>query len=105
MWRGQRVYRLRCSGDYGRGPHDQFVPVGLLWALIHEIVTDPMELFENVSGGALHAHRDTLRFFCSTVMPCFAATSAPCSFTKALILDCLTSKHSSVGAGPYAASC
>ncbi len=33
-WRGRRVYRLRCRADFGRGPHDQFVPEGLLWALI-----------------------------------------------------------------------
>lgn len=33
-WKGQRVYRLTCHADFGRGPHDQFVPEGLLWSLI-----------------------------------------------------------------------
>jgi hypothetical protein len=33
-WNGRVVYRLRCHADFGRGPHDQFVPEGLLWALI-----------------------------------------------------------------------
>lgn len=34
VWRGQVVYRLTCHADFGKGPHDQFVPEGLLWALI-----------------------------------------------------------------------
>jgi hypothetical protein len=34
VWRGQPVYRLTCQATFGRGPHDQFVPEGLLWALI-----------------------------------------------------------------------
>jgi hypothetical protein len=33
-WRGRRLYRLTCAADFGRGPHDQFVPEGLLWTLI-----------------------------------------------------------------------
>lgn len=33
-WRGQTFYRLRCQGDYGRGPHDYKVPLALLWSLI-----------------------------------------------------------------------
>lgn len=34
LWKGQRVYPLTCNADFGRGPHMQFVPEGLLWALI-----------------------------------------------------------------------
>lgn len=33
-WHGRRVYRLTCHADFGKGPHDQFVPEGLLWALM-----------------------------------------------------------------------
>ncbi len=33
-WHGQRVFRLTCRADFGKGPHDQFVPEGLLWSLI-----------------------------------------------------------------------
>lgn len=33
-WRGQTVYKIVCQADFGKGPHDQFVPEGLLWALI-----------------------------------------------------------------------
>ncbi len=34
LWRGQRVYRLTCRAEFGCGPHDQWVPEGLLWTLI-----------------------------------------------------------------------
>ena len=34
VWRGVRVYEVRCCGDFGRGPHLQFLPAGHLWALI-----------------------------------------------------------------------
>jgi hypothetical protein len=33
-WNGVRVYGLWCYGDYGQGPHAQFVPEYLLWSLI-----------------------------------------------------------------------
>jgi hypothetical protein len=36
LWgkRNIRVFRMRCDGDFGRGPHDLFVPERVLWALI-----------------------------------------------------------------------
>lgn len=33
-WNGIEVFRVRCDGDYGRGPHDQWIPEYILWALI-----------------------------------------------------------------------
>lgn len=33
-WRGQTLYRFRCHGTTGKGPHDLNVPLALLWALI-----------------------------------------------------------------------
>lgn len=33
-WRGERLYTIRCCGDYGKGPHDRHVPEALLWSLI-----------------------------------------------------------------------
>ena len=33
-WRGVTVYRVRCDGDFGRGPHDVYLPERVLWALI-----------------------------------------------------------------------
>lgn len=33
-WRGQTLYQIRCHGGYGKGPHDYWVPEGLLWSLI-----------------------------------------------------------------------
>lgn len=33
-WRGKTVYALTCQARTGRGPHVQWVPEGLLWALI-----------------------------------------------------------------------
>lgn len=32
-WRGRRLYEIRCDGPYGKGPHVQYVPASLLWAL------------------------------------------------------------------------
>lgn len=34
LWAGVRVYRVRCDGDFGRGPHDHWVPEYILWSLI-----------------------------------------------------------------------
>lgn len=33
-WRGVRVYRVQCDGDFGRGPHVHWVPEYILWSLI-----------------------------------------------------------------------
>lgn len=33
-WRGQTLYRFRCNGTTGKGPHDINVPEALLWAVI-----------------------------------------------------------------------
>lgn len=33
-WRGLPVYQVRCSGDFGRGPHDVWLPEYVLWSLI-----------------------------------------------------------------------
>ena len=33
-WKGGMVFQVHCDGDYGRGPHDHFVPEGILWSLI-----------------------------------------------------------------------
>jgi hypothetical protein len=34
IWNGQRVYRLTCGADFGRGPHVHWVPEYILWSLI-----------------------------------------------------------------------
>lgn len=34
IWRGQTLYAITCDADFGRGPHVQYVPEGLLWALL-----------------------------------------------------------------------
>lgn len=34
MWHGERLYTIRCKGDFGNGPHDMNVPESLLWSLI-----------------------------------------------------------------------
>lgn len=34
IWRGVAVYELTCPGPYGKGPHTQYVPERVLWALI-----------------------------------------------------------------------
>lgn len=34
VWRGIRVFAVRCEGPFGRGPHEQWVPEYLLWSLI-----------------------------------------------------------------------
>jgi hypothetical protein len=34
LWHGRPVFRLICQADFGKGPHDLWVPEGLLWALI-----------------------------------------------------------------------
>jgi hypothetical protein len=33
-WRGVRVFRVHCDGDFGRGPHEHWVPEYILWSLI-----------------------------------------------------------------------
>lgn len=33
-WRGKPVYQIRCCGDYGKGPHDVWLPPYLLWSLL-----------------------------------------------------------------------
>lgn len=33
-WKGVRLYLVRCDGDFGRGPHDQWIPEYILWSLI-----------------------------------------------------------------------
>ena len=33
-WRGVRVYRVRCDGPFGNGPHDVYVIAAVLWSLI-----------------------------------------------------------------------
>lgn len=33
-WKGRRVFRLRCEGPFGRGPHDVWVEEAWLWTLI-----------------------------------------------------------------------
>ncbi len=33
-WKGLPVYRLECCGDFGRGPHEVWVPEYLCWGLI-----------------------------------------------------------------------
>jgi hypothetical protein len=34
LWRGVQVYEVTCHGDFGRGPHQMFVPEYVLWSLI-----------------------------------------------------------------------
>ncbi len=34
LWKGVRVYRVTCQADFGKGPHDQWIPADFLWALI-----------------------------------------------------------------------
>lgn len=38
VWKGQRVYRVQCDGDFGRGPHVMWVPERILWSLIDPTV-------------------------------------------------------------------
>lgn len=33
-WREHTVYRIQCSGDFGRGPHEVWLPEYILWSLI-----------------------------------------------------------------------
>jgi hypothetical protein len=33
-WKGTTLWTIRCCGVSGRGPHDQHVPLALLWALV-----------------------------------------------------------------------
>lgn len=33
-WGGMLVYRVSCDGDFGGGPHDQWIPEYILWSLI-----------------------------------------------------------------------
>ena len=34
QWQGRTLYTIRCSGDFGNGPHVVNVPESLLWALM-----------------------------------------------------------------------
>lgn len=34
VWKGKTLRTLRCTGTTGKGPHDQHVTEGQLWALI-----------------------------------------------------------------------
>lgn len=34
IWNGVRVYLARCDGDFGRGPHEVWIPEYILWSLI-----------------------------------------------------------------------
>lgn len=34
QWKGSRVYRVQCDGDFGKGPHVMWVPERILWSLI-----------------------------------------------------------------------
>jgi len=34
-WKGHRLRTLRCTGPFGRGPHDVNVPEYVSWSLIH----------------------------------------------------------------------
>ena len=34
LWKGHLVYRIDCRGDFGKGPHEMWVPEGVLWSLI-----------------------------------------------------------------------
>ena len=34
IWKGTRVYRVRCQADFGKGPHDQYLTPAWLWGLI-----------------------------------------------------------------------
>ncbi len=33
-WSGQRVYRMTCDADFGKGPHEVWLPARVLWSLI-----------------------------------------------------------------------
>ena len=33
-WKGQLLYALECQAEFGNGPHVQYVPEAMLWALI-----------------------------------------------------------------------
>lgn len=33
-WKGRPVFQIRCHGTRGKGPHDVWVPEGVLWAHI-----------------------------------------------------------------------
>lgn len=33
-WCGKPVHQIRCHGDYGKGPHDVWLPSYLLWSLL-----------------------------------------------------------------------
>ena len=35
VWKGQRLRTIRCTGDFGKGPHDMNVPEAILWHLLH----------------------------------------------------------------------
>lgn len=34
VWRGRRVFAIRCNADFGRGPHTMWLEEAWLWALI-----------------------------------------------------------------------
>ena len=34
LWRGRRVWPIRCTGASGKGPHEMHVEAAVLWSLI-----------------------------------------------------------------------
>ena len=34
LWRGRRVWRIRCTGTSGQGTHEMYVEAAHLWSLI-----------------------------------------------------------------------
>jgi hypothetical protein len=33
-WKGHTLFTIRCTGDFGKGPHDYNVPESVLWNLM-----------------------------------------------------------------------
>lgn len=33
LWKGRPVFQMLCNGDFGKGPHDVWLPERVLWAL------------------------------------------------------------------------
>ena len=33
-WKGRILYKIRCAGPFGNGPHNQYIPGSVLWSLI-----------------------------------------------------------------------
>ena len=34
LWRGRRVWQIRCTGTSGNGPHELYLEAAVLWSLI-----------------------------------------------------------------------